>query len=474
MATIVSDKGYRRFLSELAEEYTRRFPKSAALHQDALRHLIDGGSHAARLNKPFPIRIVSARGSRVQDVDGHDILDFWQGHYANILGHNPAVVTQALANAFASVCGLQTGHPDALEVELAELLKRRTGAERVRFTTSGTLATMYAILLAKAFTRRDLVLKVGGGWHGGHPWGLKGIHYGAQGFHEPESLGLSPDITEATLVTRFNDPEDLEEKFRTYGDRIACFIVEPWMGGVFIPAKPQYLALARSLTQRYGAVLILDEVQTGFRFRAGDVGTMYGVRPDLAVFAKIVGGGMPLAAVAGSEAIMQLCSTDRELRARFDGGTFSAHPAAMLAAKVMVQYLVNNEAVIYPRLGEVGDRLRRGAERIFAGHGLLARCTGYGNEAVPASSASAIHFPLRDDVELDSPERVSDPQICDVTLHERVLKLALLLHDVYIVHGLGAASTSHTDTDIDRFLTALDAVAQRIKENLYESSREHP
>ncbi len=466
MATIVSGNAHRRLLSELAEEYTRRFPRSAALHQDALRHLIDGGSHAVRLNKPFPIRIVAAQGSRIRDADGHDILDFWQGHYANILGHNPAVVTQALANALTSGFGLQTGHPDALQIELAELLKRQTGAERVRFTTSGTLATMYAILLAKAFTQRDLVLKVGGGWHGGHPWGLKGIHYGARGFNEPESLGLSPDIMEMVLLTRFNDPEDLEERFRTYGDRIACFIVEPWMGGIFIPAKPQYLALARSLTQRYGALLILDEVQTGFRFRAGDVGTMYGVRPDLAVFAKIVGGGMPLAAVVGSEAVMRLCSTDRELRARFDGGTFSAHPASMLAAKVMLRYLVDNEAIVYPRLGEVGDRLRKGAERIFADHGLLARCTGYGNEAVPASSASAIHFPLRDDVELDSPDRVSDPQICDVALRERVLKLALLLHDVYIMHGLGAASTAHTDADVDHFLTTLDAVAQRIKEHL--------
>ena len=460
------NNGHHRLMSELVEQYTRRFPGSATLQEEAHRHLIDGGNHAVRLFEPYPIRVVSARGSHIQDVDGHEILDFWQGHYANILGHNPQVVTQALANELACRGGLQTGHVDRLQVELAELLKERTGTDRVRFTTSGTLATMYAILLARAFTGRDLALKVGGGWHGSQPWGLKGIHFGERGFSEVESLGLPRMVTDEILITRFNDPDYLERQFHQHGDRIACFIVEPWIGGVFIPAKPEYLEAARSLTRKHGALLIFDEVQTGFRFRSGDVGTMYGIHPDLTVFGKIVGAGMPLTAVVGREEVMRVCSKERELRARFDGGTFSAHPASVLAAKTMLEYLVENEASVYAKLADFGKRARKGVEEAFARHGIFARCTGYGNEAVPGSSVASVHFPLQEDIELDCPDKVQDPKICDVALRESVLKLALLLENVYVMHGLGALSTAHTEKDIDHLLAAFDTVSRRIRDNL--------
>jgi len=163
-------RDYTQLLAELAEAYIRHSPKSAALNERAKQYLVDGGSHALRLIQPFPPRIVAARGAWLKDEDGHDILDFWQGHLANVLGHNPEIITSALARAFAEGFGLQTGFADRLQVETAEILCRRTGAERVRFTTSGSLATMYAILLARAFTGRDLVMKVGGGWHGAQPW----------------------------------------------------------------------------------------------------------------------------------------------------------------------------------------------------------------------------------------------------------------------------------------------------------------
>lgn len=460
-----------QLMSELKEAYTSRFPRSAALQEEARRHLIDGGSHAVRLHEPYPVRIRSAKGSHIWDIDGHRILDLWQGHYANILGHNPEIVSRALADEFLSRGGLQTGHLDRLQVELAELLKERTGADRARFTTSGTLATMYAILISRAFTGRNLVLKVGGGWHGSHPWGLKGIGFKEGAFDEVESLGLPREATDEVVITRFNDPGYLEDQFRDRGDDIACFIVEPWRGGVFISGKPEYLEVARSLTRRHGALLIFDEVQTGFRFRAGDVGSMYDVRPDLTVFGKIVGGGMPLTAVVGREEVMQLCSDRRRgLRARFDGGTFSAHPASLLAAKTMLDHLVENEADVYARLSDLGQRMREGVEETFARHGILARCTGYGNEAVPGSSVGSVHFPFREseDVELDRPDKVDDPEICDVALRERVLKPALLLEDVYVMHGLGTLSTAHTDEDIDHLLSAFDAVARRIKDHLGE------
>ena len=203
--------------------------------------MVDGGSHNLRLIQPFPPRIVAAKGAWISDEDGHDILDFWQGHHANILGHNPDVITSVLAEAFQRGYGLQTGFADRLQIEAAEIIGRQTGAERVRFTTSGALATMHTILLARAFTGRELVLKVGGGWHGAHPWALKGVSYASNVTEHwrVESEGLPSAVTQDVLITRFNDPDMLRDHFRQYGDRLACFILEPFVGaGGFILATP--------------------------------------------------------------------------------------------------------------------------------------------------------------------------------------------------------------------------------------------
>ena len=221
-------RDHTKLLCELRAEYAAYAPQSAALDARASRVQVDGGSHAFRLVEPFPPRIVAARGGWIEDEDGHRILDTWQGHFANILGHNPTVITEKLTAALEDGGGLQTGFTDRLQVEAAEILCKQTGAERARFTTSGTLATMYAILLARGFTGRDLVMKVGGGWHGAHPWGLKGVGFDDdEGFQSIETAGLPPEVCDAVVVTRFNDPEMLRDHFRKYGDRLACFIVEP-------------------------------------------------------------------------------------------------------------------------------------------------------------------------------------------------------------------------------------------------------
>jgi glutamate-1-semialdehyde 2,1-aminomutase len=329
-------RDHTRLLESLGREYERRSPRSAALQARALRCLVDGGSHTLRLVQPFPPRIAAAGGAYVTDEDGHRILDFWQGHYANLLGHNPPELTSTLAQGFASGFGLQTGFTDRLQVETAELLCRRTGAERARFTTSGSLATMYAVLLARASTGRDRIMKVGGGWHGAQPWGLKGVDFHDENhsrFQHMETKGLPGAIEREVLVTRFNDPEMLEAHFRRHGDGVACFILEPFMGaGGFIPADREYLSLARELCTRYGAVLIFDEVISGFRFHPGAVSQLYGVQPDLSTFAKAIGGGMPVAAVAGRAELLALAG--RGGGVKFTGGTYSAHPASLLAARV--------------------------------------------------------------------------------------------------------------------------------------------
>ena len=459
-------RDYTQLMAKLSDDYVDHSPKSAALNEVAERYLVDGGSHALRLIQPFPPRIVSAQGAWLTDEDGHRILDFWQGHFANLLGHNPPIVTSALAKAFENGFGLQTGFTDRLQVEVAEIICRQTGTERVRFTTSGSLATMYAILLARTFTGRTIVLKVGGGWHGAQPWGLKGVNLRARSGCarvQVDTHGLPPALTDEVLVTGFNDPERLRDCFRHNGDRIACFILEPFIGsGGFILATPEYLHAARELTQQFGAVLILDEVISGFRFRAGDLASLYGVRPDLATYGKVIGGGMPVSVVAGRADIMGLVGRAAGAKVKFSGGTYSGHPASLLAAKHFLIHLVAQEETIYGHIARLGEQARKALEEVFARHGIYARCTGYGNQAVPGSSLFRLHFPFREDQSLSKPEDVFDPSVCDLALSDQVLQLALLLEDVHMVQSRGGVSGTHTDRDISLFIEACERVARRI------------
>jgi len=461
-------RDHTRLTEDLFTEYERRFPRSAVLDRRASAVMVDGGSHGVRLNRPFPVRIAGASGAYLRDVDGHDILDYWQGHFANILGHAPAVVTSALAEVLDAGRGLQLGMTDELQIETAELICNAVQAEKLRFTTSGTLATMYAIMLARAFTGRDLVLKAAGGWHGAQPWGLKGVYFlpGPEPWG-PDSEGLPARVTDEVSITLFNDADELTEQFRRHGDRIACLIVEPFAGaGNFQAADPEYLAAARELCERHGGLLVFDEVISGFRFRAGDLGALYGISPDLLALGKVLGGGMPVAAVAGRGDVMALCGREGGLRVAFLGGTFSGHPASLLAARTMVAHLVEHEVEIYPRLAALGDRMRRVIVAAFAAEGIAVQCTGGPDEVLPGSSVTGIHFPHDRDTVVDRPHVAHDPTLCDTVLNEELLQLALLLEDVYTNYSCPTLSTAHTEADVDRLGEACGAVARRIKRYL--------
>jgi glutamate-1-semialdehyde 2,1-aminomutase len=458
----LAGRDHRQGLAKLGRLYQRHAPKSWALRERAGAVLVDGLSHGIRGVAGVAPRIVEAKGAWVRDEDGHRILDFWQGHFANILGHNPECITGPLAQAFAERSGLQTGLVERAECELAEALCWLTGAERVRFTTSGALATMFAVLLARAFTGRDLVLKVGGGWHGAQPWSLKGVRF-QNGFQQPEIDGLSVAVPAQVLVTRYNDLEAIRDVFRHEEDRIACFIVEPFVGaGGLLPAHPEFLLEARRLTEHYGALLVFDEVISGFRFRAGDTGRLFGVRADLSVFGKILGGGMPLAAVTGRKEVMTLLG-ENSGRVRLPGGTFSAHPAALTAGKLMLEHLERNAAQLYPRLAALGDAARVLVEGALGAEGIPARCSGGGNGVLPASSLVGIHVPRSQGASLESPDEVQDPELFDAVLGEKLLRLALLLENVHVVHGLGALSAAHNESDLEFLEAALHRAAERMR-----------
>lgn len=454
----------KRLFRYLESQYQKKTATSARLFRRASKVMVRGGSHTLRLWKPYPLFPVSASGAEVVDVDGNHYLDYWQGHYANILGHNPEVVRQAVEPFFYRGT-FHTGFETLSQVELAEKLIASLGQKglKVRFTTSGTLAATYAVMLAMGSTGRDYILKVGGGWHGSSPYLLRGVKFHpGPGFRASDSAGLPPEFSRKILITRFNDCQHLHETFKKYGRQLAAFILEPFIGvGGFLFCSLEYLKLARELADRYGVVLIFDEIISGFRFCASGLQKIYGVSPDISLFGKLIGGGQAVAAVVGKSAIMEACepSGSKKLRVHFEGGTFSSHEEYMRAGLAMLDYLAANQRQLYLSLGQQAERLRRGIEQVFREEGLEAFCTGYGNELVRNSSFFMVHFPIRQ-VKCRTPEDLWNPAVTSVQLREEALKLALLIHGVHVVHGGGCLSTAHTPEDISRTIEAYAEVAR--------------
>jgi glutamate-1-semialdehyde 2,1-aminomutase len=253
----------------------------------------------------------------------------------------------------------------------------------------------------------------------------------------------------------------LEKQFAKHGSRIACFIFEPFLGsGGFLPATKEFLHAARELSAKHGALLVFDEVISGFRFCAGSIARLFGVQPDLATYAKVMGGGMPVAAVAGRADVMKLAG--RGGGVKFSGGTYSCHPASMLASHTMMEHLVAQENVVYPRVTDLAAKARQAVEQAFAGEGITAKCTGRESDAIPASSMAAVHFPYDPSTPCNSPDQTRNPDVCDVELSDTVLQLALLLENVFVMHGLGAVSMAHTEEDIEKLGEACRKVAKRI------------
>lgn len=459
-----------RFIAVLEAKYRKKTKKSRGLYARAQKVMVRGGSHSLRLWAPYPFFMAKAKGPYVYDIDGNDYIDYWQGHYANILGHNPVVLKSELERFDPESGSLHTGFEGESQVRLAELLLKQIGCRdtKVRFTTSGTLATMYAVMLAQAHTGREGILKIGGGWHGASPYLLKAVKYHPKmGFVRGESAGVPKEILRNTHATRFDDPDDLEKIVRSKGNSLACFILEPFLGvGGFLAASKEYLQRARQLTEEYGIVLIFDEIISGFRFCPSGVQKLYGIEPDLSTFGKLIGGGHAVSAVAGRAEILEGSRAKVKQRVLFEGGTFSSHPQYMRAGYVMLKYLVEHADTVYTRLARAGDILRKRVEDVFIAEGIEAKCTGFGNAVLRGSSLYMVNFPLKK-MEYANAEDIWNPVLSDVRLREEILKLALITEDVHVVHGGGAISTAHEDRHLDRTVAAYGEAARLFKKYLF-------
>jgi len=459
-------KKINNYLNIIEKQYIKKFPVSGTFFEEGKKYFPNRVSHAGRFLSPFPPYIKSARGPVVETVDGEKLVDFWQGHFCNILGHNPPIITEAIERLNKSGLGLQLGIYTGLEAELASLLARATGLEQFVFTTSGTLATMYSVMLGLAHAKRDKVLKIAGGWHGAHLWSLKGVKF-PNGLDKVvmESAGISDSLAFETLVTPFNDCEALEECFEEHGKKIGVFILELVLGNSgMVVADKEFIRRSRELATKHGVILVVDEMVTGFRVCPGGMHKFYDIEPDIVTFGKAISGGMPFACIAGKKNIMSHVSTSKPLRVWADSGTFTSHPATLVAAKTMVQYLMDNANVVYPKLLKNMNFVREELKRIFQQNDVLVHITGESqNNEIPNFPISTVRF-IKDNKIYDHNKALMhwDPEAVDIVLRDRISKMFMMLEGYYTWQGLGVMTYSHTDYQIKNLLNAYKKLANEI------------
>ncbi len=344
---------------------------SRELFEEAKRYLVGGVNSPVRAMKPYPFFTARAEGARLYDVDGNSYIDYCLAYGPLILGHAHPEVVEAVRRQ--AELGTAYGTPTELEVEFAKLIVRTVPcAEMVRFVNTGTEATMAAIRLARGATGRKKILKFEGAFHGAHDYVLVKAGSGATTHGVPTSAGVPEETTRNTLLARFNDFQGVEEVFRRHGEELACVILEPVMGnaGCILP-EDGFLKFLREITSEAGALLIFDEVITGFRLSLGGAQEYYGVVPDVATLGKVAGGGLPIGILAGREELMQNLSP---LGRVYQAGTFNGNPMSMAAGLAAVGVLAKEKP--YGRLEEMGRRLRRGLEEVCQDAGVEARVYG--------------------------------------------------------------------------------------------------
>ena len=424
------------------DDYISKTPTSRTLYNRAKMVLPAGVTYGIRYFEPYPFFVAKARGSKLWDVDGNEYIDFWLGHTALILGHSPREVVKAVQKQLEN--GTLYGVSHELEVALAEqVAKMVPSAEMVRFTNSGTEANMYATRLARAFTGRNTIAKFEGGWHGGYD----ALHIGVkQPFDLPESAGLTRGALQDTILLPFNDLEGVEKELRN--EHPASIIVEPMLGaGGGIPAEKEFLRGLREFCDKSDILLIFDEVITGFRLAPGGGQEYYGVKPDITVLGKILGGGFPIGAFCGSRKIMKRLdiTTYKRPHYSFHGGTFSGNPITMTAGLATLKILEDGK--VTTRLNRLGDKIRTTIQQVFDKHGIDVQMVG-------AGSIFNTHFakePIRDAF---AAFRADKKKLFDYNM-------ALMTNGVFFLPTHAQAlSTAHSKADIEKLFNETEAFAR--------------
>lgn len=417
--------------------------RSESLFERARRVIPGGVNSPVRAFKAVggrPIFVRHGDGSRVVDVDGRSYIDYVGSWGPLIDGHRPPAIREALERIVRDT-GTSFGAPTEGEVELAEIIVDRVpSVEKVRLVNSGTEATMSAIRLARGVTGRDRILKFDGCYHGHGDSLLVKAGSGVATLGLPDSPGVPAALAGLTAVVGFNDVSALRRAFAETGDELACAIVEPIGGNMgCVPPETGFLERLREETSRAGALLIFDEVMTGFRVARGGAQELYGVRPDLTTFGKVIGGGLPVGAYGGRADLMDRIAPEGPI---YQAGTLSGNPLAVAAGLETLRGLDSTGA--YTRLEAVADRLERGIQEVAVERGARIQLNRVG-------SMMTLFF-------ADAP--VTDFASAKASDTEKFARFfrGMLERGVYWPPSQFEAafvSTAHTDDDIDRTVEAI-------------------
>ncbi|MES1926412.1 glutamate-1-semialdehyde 2,1-aminomutase [Salinisphaera sp. T31B1] len=425
--------------------HQRPGPKSAEWFARAARTIPGGVNSPVRAFNGVggtPAFIDHARGAYIYDVDGNEYVDYVGSFGPMILGHADPAVVEAVQKQAAK--GLSFGAPTGLETELAEIVCDMVDSiESIRMVNSGTEAAMTALRLARGYTGRKKVIKFGGNYHGHVDALLVNAGSGTLTLGIPGSPGVPEAVVADTLVATYNDLDSVAEAFEAHGDEVACVMVEPVAGNMnCVPPVDGFLQGLRDLCDRYGALLIFDEVMTGFRVHPGCAQAHYDVRPDVTALGKIVGGGMPVGAVGGARNVMETLAPTGPV---YQAGTLSGHPLGMAAGIATLGQLRDGRvhAQIEPQL----DALLAGLDERAQRHGIPFMTQRVG-------AMFGMFFTTADRV-----SRFDEVAACDTAAFSDFFH-HMLDHGVYLAPSAFEAafiSRAHDDTAIQRTLDAADS-----------------
>ena len=432
----------------LISEYKKRTKKSAKIFAQSKKYHVNGVHHNIRYFDPYPFVTKSAKGKFLIDVDSNKYVDYWMGHWSLILGHAPSPVKNAVKKQLES--SWMHGTVNDATMYLSEMVQKTVPiAEKIRYVSSGTEATMYAVRLARSFTGKKIVAKIDGGWHGYTSELLKTVNWP---FDVSESSGL---VNEKHIISLpYNNLEKSLEILKSVKDDLACTIIEPVLGGGgCIPGDADYLRGIQEFTQKNKSLFMLDEIVTGFRFRFGCLYPTMKLDPDIVTLGKIVGGGFPIGVMCGRKEIMEMSNTasyEKAKRSYIGGGTFSANPATMSAGFATLDTLKKNKNSLYPKINNLGKTTRTKLTKIFDGK---VKVTGKG-------SLFMTHF-LKDGIsEINDSTDVAK---CDSGLLHKYHFEMMVKNGIFFLPGkLGAISNAHSQSDLNSMYKASERFSEKL------------
>lgn len=424
------------------EEYKKRTKKSAKLFEKSRKYHVNGVHHNIRFFEPYPFVTKSARGKFLIDVNENKYVDYWMGHWSLLLGHSPLFVRQQVKKQLGS--DWMHGTVNKATIELSELIQKAVPvSEKLRYVSTGTEATMYAVRMARSYTNKKVIAKIDGGWHGYTSDLLKTVNWP---FDQSESSGLVDEKHIVSLPLN-NLEKSLEILGRVKND-LAGVIIEPLLGGGgCIPAQKDYLRGIQEFVHGINSLFLLDEIVTGFRFKYGCLYSTMKLDPDIVTLGKIVGGGFPIGVICGKEEILDFANTKvhkKTERSYIGGGTFSANPATMVAGHATLSSIKKKKNSLYSKINKLGESARKDLAKTF------------GNKVIVTGKGSLFmtHFVKDGIYEI---KNASDAAKCDSELLHRYHFELIARDGIFFLPGkLGAISEAHSASDVKSMVSATD------------------